>query len=75
MKHEETGMKLATMVIAMILLTPGAAAAAVANNPPPDQDSNDGWFSPTFTNSPVNLVLCTVPGACVLHGIESVPRS
>lgn len=25
-----------------------------------------GWFSPSFENSPVNLVLCTVPQACTI---------
>lgn len=61
-------MKLATMVIAMILLTPHAAFAGGPPEPPVN-----GPFSPTFNNSPVTVVLCTVPGACVLHGLGPEP--
>lgn len=52
---------LATLVLATALSTAPAASAA----PPPDPPVN-GPFSPTFYNSPVTIVLCTVPGACKL---------
>ena len=55
-------MKTALTALALVaaLAVPGTAYAA---DPPVN-----GPFSPTLTNSPVTVVICAVPGACVIRG-------
>lgn len=60
-------MRAAIVTTVVLVAALAAPSAAWADTPPPDQDRN-GWFSPTLSNSPVQIVLCTVPGACVIKG-------
>lgn len=53
-------MKSLFLTIAFIIATP---AVASANVPVPDKQEN-GWFSPTFYESPVNVIFCVVKDAC-----------
>lgn len=54
-------MKAVILAIALVFTTP---AIASANVPVPGKGQENGWFSPTFNDSPVNLILCVVKDAC-----------
>lgn len=55
---------IATMVLAAVLLTPVALPSGGDNNGDDTCQKSCGWFSPSFEDSPVNAVFCTVPDAC-----------
>lgn len=52
------------LLVAFLALPLGTPAAYAQDNPGCQKTCGGAAFSPAFSDSPVNLVICTVPDSC-----------